>query len=290
VTADLASRLRAHVVHLAETIGERNVFTPDALERAAQYVEMGLAGPGITIGRQQFEVRGRTVRNVEAERRGSHPSRIVVVGAHYDSVLGSPGANDNATGVAALLELARLSGGRAHAATLRFVGFVNEEPPFFQTEDMGSLRYARRCRERKEDVAAMLSLETMGTYDDRAGSQAYPFPLSALYPSTANFIAVVGDLGAASLVRRVTTRFRQATAFPCESAALPGVVPGVGWSDHWAFREAGYPAVMITDTALFRDPAYHTAEDKPGNVDHERLAIVVTALGEVIRDLTTARL
>ncbi|HET7747255.1 MAG TPA: M28 family peptidase, partial [Vicinamibacteria bacterium] len=278
-------RLRAHVEHLAGRIGERNVWAPRELEAAAVYVEEQLGAAGDPVERHEFSAEGARVRNVVAERRGSDPAAIVVVGAHYDSVLGSPGANDNASGVAALLEIARLLRGRPLRSTVHFAGFVNEEPPFFLSDEMGSLQYARRCRSRGETVAAMLSLETIGRYFEAEGSQRYPFPLSALYPSTADFIAFVGDLRSRPLLRRVIGRFRAAARFPSEGAALPEAVPGVGWSDHWSFWQNGYPAVLVTDTAPYRDPAYHTADDRPANVDYDRLARVTRGLAEVVADL-----
>jgi hypothetical protein len=279
-------RLRAHVEHLASTIGKRSVFQPAAVERAAVYVEEQLRALGDAVAGQPFIALDNDVRNVEAERRGSErPQEIVVVGAHYDTVPGSPGADDNASGVAALLEIARLLRGRALPRTVRLVAFVNEEPPFFQTEGMGSLRYARRCRERAENVVAMLSLETIGYYSDAPHSQSYPAGLGLAYPGTGNFIGIVGDLHSRALVRAVAGGFRRHSPVPCVSAALPGFIPGVGWSDQWAFWQAGYRAVMVTDTAPFRHPAYHTADDTPEKLDYDRTARVVAGLAEVVSDL-----
>lgn len=281
--------LRRHVSRLAGEIGERNVWRPEALEAAALEMERSLAALGDPVTREEFVERvstGRTVRNLEIERKGaSRPDEIVVVGAHYDSVLGSPGANDNATGAAALVEVARLLRGRRLARTVRFVAFVNEEPPFFQTEDMGSRRHARRARERGDEVTAMLSLETIGCYLDGPGTQRYPGPLGLFFPHTGNFVAFVGVVGAYPLVRDVVGSFRGHTAFPSEGAALPGALPGVAWSDHWAFSEEGYPAVMVTDTALFRYEAYHSERDTPEKVDYDRAARVVAGLARVVAKL-----
>jgi Zn-dependent M28 family amino/carboxypeptidase len=282
----LPDRLRAHVQRLAGDIGERNVWHPDALAAAAAYIETALRAHGDPVAAQEFTAEGVTVRNVEAERRGElRATEIVVVGAHYDSVLGSPGANDNGSGVAALLEVAAGLRGRVHRRTLRLVAFVNEEPPFFQGEQMGSLRYARRCRERGEDVVAMLSLETIGYYSDAPGSQSYPAGLGLMYPHTGSFIAVVGDLHSHALVRTVAAALGRHSSVPCESATLPAFVPGIGWSDQWAFWQQGYRAVMLTDTAPFRYPAYHTAQDLPDQLDYARLADVVAALAEAVSEL-----
>ena len=282
----LRDRLRLHVARMAGELGERNLLRKPALRAAAGYVEGALREQGGTLASQDFTVEGETVRNVACERAGrSRGAQIVVVGAHYDSVIGSPGANDNGSGVAALLELARLLGGGAHQRTLRLVAFVNEEPPFFTGEDMGSLRYARACRQRGDDVVAMISLETIGYYSDAPGSQDYPFPLSLFYPPQGDFIAFVGDLRSRALVRHTVGSFRRHTAFPSQAGALPSGIPGVGWSDHWAFWQAGYRAVMVTDTAPFRYPAYHTAEDTPEKLDYDRMARVVAGLARVVSDL-----
>jgi Zn-dependent M28 family amino/carboxypeptidase len=227
--------------------------------------------------------------NVEAEIAGSERrDEVVIVGAHYDSVEGTTGANDNASGVAAMLALARTLAMRHPRTTLRFVAFANEEPPYFQTKDMGSVVYAERCKQRGERVVAMLSLETIGFYSDARGSQKYPPPLAALYPDTGNFIGFVGDRSSAALVRRAVATFRGATRFPSEGAALFAWLPGVGWSDQWSFWQAGYPAIMVTDTAPFRYPHYHTVADTPDKLDYDRMARVVTGLQRVVEDLAGA--
>lgn len=283
---ELEGCLRVHVQTLAGEIGERNLFRPDRLQAAAAHLESTLAQRGHRVGSQHFDSGGVRVRNLEVEHAGrSATGEILVVGAHYDSVLGSPGANDNGSGVAALLELSRLVAEHDLPRTVRLVLFVNEEPPFFTTGDMGSLRYARRCRERGERITAMLSLETMGFYSDENGSQHYPFPLGFFYPSRGNFIGFVGNLASRRLVRRVVGSFRRHASIPSEGAAVPGWVAGVGWSDHWAFWEQGYPGAMVTDTALFRYPQYHTPLDTPDRVRYGHLARVVAGLEKVIVDL-----
>jgi hypothetical protein len=277
-------RLERHVRWLAGAIGERNVWRPDALSAAASYLEAEVRGLGLEPRAQEFSVAERPVRNLEAELRGRE-QRVVVLGAHYDSVAGSPGANDNASGVAALLEVARALRAEALTLTLRFVFFVNEEPPWFSTEDMGSLHYARRCRERGDSIESMLSIETVGYYADREGSQAYPFPLGLVYPSRGDFVAFVSRMRDRALVTRSLSAFRRGAAFPSQGAAAPAVLPGVGWSDHWSFWRVGVPAMMVTDTAPYRYPAYHVADDTPEELDYERLARVVTGLIAVTREL-----
>lgn len=283
----LAHRLRAHVARLAGDIGERNVWAFDGLEAAAAYLEATLRGLGYAVTSQEFTAQGRRVRNLAAERRGAvSADEIVLVGAHYDSVFGCPGANDNASGVAALLDLARWFAEQQPSRTLRFVAFVNEEPPLFQTGAMGSLVYARRARQRGDRIVAMLSLETIGSYSDVEGSQQYPFPFGLFYPSRSDFIAFVGNLASRALVREAVGSFRRHAEFPSEGVAAPGGIVGIGWSDHWSFWEQKYPALMVTDTALFRYAHYHLPSDTPERVDYERMARVVNGLARVIEDLT----
>ena len=190
--------------------------------------------------------------------------------------------------MAALLALARRFAKCKPDRTLRFVAFVNEEPPYFQTAKMGSGVYARRCGQRREKIVAMLSLETIGYYSDARGSQKYPPPLGLLYPSTGNFIAFVGNVKSRDLVRRMVGTFRQHEKFPSEGAALPAATPGVGFSDQWSFWQEGYPAAMVTDTAMFRYPYYHEAEDTIDKVDFDRTARVVRGLEKVIGVLAGA--
>lgn len=280
----LADELRRDVTRLAVQIGERNLLNrPQALAQAADYIEAQFAAAGYEVKRQVYQVSGESCCNLEVEIPGTtHPEEIVIVGAHYDSVSGTPGANDNGSGVAALLALARRFSGQKTGRTLRFVAFTNEEPPYFGTDKMGSRVSARRCRERGEDIKAMLSLETIGYYADGAGSQHYPPPLGLFYPSKGNFIAVVGNVRSRRLVRRVVETFRQQERFPCEGGALPGILPGISLSDHWSFWREGYRAVMVTDTAMFRYPHYHDPEDTVDKIDFDRTARVVRGLGKVI--------
>lgn len=285
----IRDELRAHIVMLAATIGERNLGRYQALNASADYISKTLREMGYGVREQSFSVEGKTVKNLEAELPGkSRVEEIILLGAHYDSVTGSPGANDNATGVAALLSLARLARPQRFARTVRFVAFVNEEPPYFQTRHMGSGVYARGSSKRGERIAAMLTLETIGFYSDVELSQSYPFPFSFFYPNTGNFIAFVGNLASRELAQRIVAVFRKHTRFPSEGVAAPSLIPGVGWSDHWSFWEEGYPAIMVTDTALFRYGQYHTAEDTPEIIDYERMARVVAGVAQVLGELAGA--
>jgi len=266
----LSLRLRLHVAALAAN--ERN----SDLETPARYIEAAFAAQGHKPESQYFESGGRRVRNIEAG------SGAIVIGAHYDTVPGSPGADDNASGVAVLIELAAIL--KNDTLPIRFVAFANEEAPYFYGPEMGSWTYAKRARERGEAIRAMFSLEMLGYYRDAPGSQRYPPPLGLFYPDRADFIAFVGDLGARSLVRRSIASFRRNAKFPSEGVAAPALIPGVTWSDHWSFRRHGFDAMMITDTAFNRYPHYHLPSDTPEKLDYERMARVTLGLAEMLKE------
>lgn len=280
----LADRLSRHVGAIASR--EHNFMHPAALEETAQYVETALRDLGYSVLAQRIPRDTKEVRNIEAELPGgARAEEIVLIGAHYDSVAGAIGANDNGSGVAALIELARLMQGAKPARTVRFVAFVDEEPPFYYGDQMGSRHYARRSKTRGEKIVAMFALETIGYYSDAPGSQRYPFPLSFFYPDTGNFVAFVANLSSRTLLHEAIASFRRQARFPSEGVAAPSLLPGVAWSDHWSFWKEDYPALMVTDTAPYRYPHYHTMQDTPDKVDYERLARVVTGLHGVLRDV-----
>jgi len=285
----IANHLSQDVKYLSETIGERNLPKAGTLQAATDYLQSQLKQAGYAATEQTYLVQGHQVRNLEVRLPGTDSAgETVVVGAHYDSVPGAPGADDNASGVAAVLELARLLQGSAHRKTIRLALFVNEEPPYFQTESMGSLVYAKQLRSEHIPVSAMISLEMLGFYSDVPGSQKYPVLLGLFYPDRGNFIGFVGNPESRTLVRQTVHKFRETTKFPSEGIAAPTDWPGVGWSDHWSFWQEQYPAVMITDTALFRYPYYHTSFDTANHVDFEKMARVVEGVQRVIESLATA--
>lgn len=304
----LRVRLEGHVTRLAGEVGARNIFRAGSMDRAAAYIEKSFAEAGYAVRKQPLVVSraallarfraprltaklaGETVvHNIEAEARGiTRPGEIIVVGAHYDSVPFSPGANDNATGTAAVLELARLLKRARLRRTVRFVAFANEEAPFFNMGLMGSQAHAAEARRRGDDIRAMLSVETIGYFDDRAGSQRYPFPFALFYPEAGNFIGFVANLTSHALVRRAISAFRGHAPFPSEGVAAPAWLPGIGWSDHRSFWDQGYPAIMITDTAPFRYPFYHRRKDTPEKIRYAALARIVAGLERVVRVLAGA--
>jgi len=283
---NLRDTLKHDLEKLSGEIGERNAIRYQNLFAAADFLEAGFVSAGYKVQRQGYQVGAITCYNIEVEIKGTkQPDEIVIIGAHYDSVINCPGANDNGTGTVSVLALARAFAGKKMSRTLRFVEFVNEEPPYFQTVQMGSVVYAKRCRERGEKIVAMLSLETIGYYSDVAGSQKYPPPFNLSYPSTGNFIGFVGNTSSSNLVTSTLASFRQHAQFPSEGVATWDTIPGIGWSDHWAFWKEGYPGIMVTDTAPFRYPHYHKPTDTPDKIDYDRMARVVAGLEKVIAEL-----
>jgi Zn-dependent M28 family amino/carboxypeptidase len=224
--------------------------------------------------------------NLEVTIPGSsRPGEIVLAGAHYDTVEGSPGADDNASGVAGLIEIARALRGSHPERTLKLVAFVNEEAPFFYFGEMGSKVYARAARARGDDIQVMVSLEMLGCYRDEPRSQAYPPFLKWFYPGRGNFIAFVSNLRSRRALAGFARAFRAASDFPAERLAAPALVPGVSWSDQLSFWRAGYPALMVTDTAFYRYPHYHRPTDTPERLAYPEMARVVEGLARALAQL-----
>ena len=275
----LTDRLRNHVFHLAQKIGQRNIFHSHALNDAAAYIRNEWTAQGYEVEAQYYQANGVKCENLEISRTGkTKPQEIILVGAHYDTVEGSPGANDNASGIAALLELSRFFATIETERTLRFVAFTNEEPPFFFGSQMGSAVYAKRAKARNENIRLMISLEMLGSYSDKPGSQSYPPFLRHFYPDRANFIAMVANRASRRELNQLVTAFKAHSDFPVESLATFEFIPGVAWSDHLSFWREGYPAAMVTDTAFYRYEAYHTAKDTPEKLNYPAMAKVVEGL------------
>jgi hypothetical protein len=293
---NLSEQLKEDVFALSDQIGERNVFRSGTMEQTAgwiisRFTDFGYE-PEIHTHRRSGIIgapEGGTSDNIIAEVTGTNtPEKIIIIGAHYDSVVHSPGANDNASAVAVMMALAATFVNQPQPKTVRFVAFANEEPPFFKTENMGSYAYAARSRDLGEDITAMMALDGLGFFSDEPGSQSYPFPgIGLMYPDKANFIGFVTRLRDTSLLNRVTREFQEHATIPAEGAALPGFIPGVSWSDHWSFWQHGYSAFLVTDTLLFRDPYYHTSSDTPERLDYESMARVTVGLQKVIEMLAS---
>lgn len=285
----LLDRIRTHVERLAGDIGERNVFVPEALERAAQYIEEEWTRFGYAVDRLDYDVSGLRCANLAVSRNGGgRTSEILLLGAHYDSVVGSPGANDNASGVAALLEVSRLFQAIDSALTVRFVAFVNEEPPFFMTGRQGSMVYAKAARRRGDDIRLMASLETIGCYSDKPGSQKYPPLFELFYPDRGNFLGIVADFRSRKAMRLLAKAFRAHSDFPLQTVSTFRAIPGVSWSDHQSFWRQGYRAVMVTDTAPYRYRHYHAPTDTPDKLSYPELAQVTLGLFDAFAALARA--
>jgi len=299
---ETAQNLRSHVEFLCWSAGPRNYEYMAGMSKAVEMISGKFRELGyevrlspVPLSSWSPPARSPEFWNIVAEKEGRcRPQEIVIVGAHYDTVAGTGtlGADDNASGVAGVLELARLISAENTERTVRFIAFANEEPPFFHTEQMGSMAYARTCLASGEKVVAMICLEMIGYYDSRPGSQQYPPPLGALlegiYPSEGNFIAMVSDWRSRPLLHRTIASFRAAAEFPSEGVSLPGWIPGVNWSDHYSFWEHGYPAIMVTDTAMYRNRRYHTTSDTPESLNYDAMSRVVCGLKHSVLSIASS--
>jgi len=278
-------RLREDIGQLARDIGARNIYHYPQLVEAAGFIERRLREAGYAPARQEYEAKDKLFANIEAEVRGAvAPEDVVIVGAHYDTHRSSPGANDNGSGIAALLALARAFAQETVGRTLRFVAFTNEEKPFLRTRQMGSRMYAARCRERGENVVGMICLETIAYRSENFGSQHLSL-FGLLAPARGNFIALVGNRRSRPLLADATHSFRRQSQVPCETFVLPTHFPGAWSSDHWSFWKEGYPALMVTDTAPLRYPYYHKRKDTIERLDYEFLAAVTEGVRGAVADL-----
>jgi len=280
----LAEVLELHVRNLASRIGERNLARPEALNRAALYVEQALTAVGGQVSSEPYRIDGESLRNLSVETPGESRASRLVVGAHYDTAPGTPGADDNASAVAVLIETAGRLLREPPPWPVRFVAFASEEPPHFGTPEMGSFHHARRARERGEDIRGMLSLEMVGFFDARPGSQSYPPLLARFYPDAGDFLALVGNLPSWGFIRRFKTALTH-HGLRLESACLPRWIPGVSLSDQRSFWAHGYPAAMLTDTAMYRNPNYHQPGDTADTLDYARMAALVDALVRAIPEV-----
>jgi Zn-dependent M28 family amino/carboxypeptidase len=273
----LMQNLRRHVSHLSVGIGERHLWNGDSLERAARYIESEFSAAGYAPTRQTYASYRRPVSNIIAEKEGTRPQSIVI-GAHYDSVPGSPGADDNASAVAGLLELARMLRNTSCAGGFKLVAFVNEESPSFGSDYMGSMQYARLLKERGENVAFMIALEMIG-YFDKCKPQNYPLRLMRrFYPRTGDFIGIIGDLHSRQPARALARGMRREGLVRTATLVAPRQFGGIDRSDNSAFWRHGFKAVMITDTAFFRNENYHRETDTIDTLNFEVMTDVVASL------------
>lgn len=287
IKMEIQNNLKKSVRVLASEIGSRSYMETQALEKVAFYIAEELNSYGYEVGYQYYQYKGKTYKNIITELKGAkEPENIFIAGAHYDTVAGTPGADDNASAVAGLLELARLLKGTKLDKTVRFVAFTLEEPPVFMTKNMGSYVYAKSLKDKEENIEGMICLEMIGYFTDTPGSQSFPLPfMNIMFPDTGNFIALVGNLSSKSFLSRVMAGFKKGTALPVESLSAPAFVVGVNFSDHWSFGKFGYNAVMVTDTAFYRNRNYHKKTDTPETLDYARMTEVVIGLKSAIESL-----
>lgn len=287
----LKRNLERHVGILADSIGERSYRTPESTRAAAGYIAATLADFGYSVDTMAYTTGPNRMLhyNLEVRVPGSGELADLVVGAHYDTAEDTPGADDNGSGTAALLELARIFRNVSPKRTLRFVFFSTEEPPFFGSRQMGSWHYAARSARSKERLYGMISIETIGYYSDDPGSQTYPPPFDLFYPDRGNFVAFVSNLDSGDFLRRAIRIFRRHATIPAHGAAAPAFIPGISWSDHHSFWLHGYEAIMVSDTAPFRSPYYHSPEDRMARLDFERMTRVVSGLAVVLAELAEVR-
>jgi len=282
---ELRDNLKRSVYSLSGEIGPRAYNQMRSLERTVEFIASEFRRYGYTPLFQDYDAGGRPYRNVYAEKRGSKDS-LVVIGAHYDTVVGTPGADDNASGVAGMLELARLLKNSPLDYTIHFVAFALEEPPFFYTKKMGSYRYARHLHDNGSVIRGMICLESIGYFTDVRESQHLPFSFFRFfYPTTGNFIAFVGNLASRAFLNRLKEGFKRGSDLPIESLSTIPIIPGIDFSDHRSFWKFGYNAVMVTDTAFYRNPNYHGPGDTPDTLDYTRMAEVVKGLKRALEDM-----
>ena len=284
----IASRARRVVEILAGKYPSRHGGYPETLNAAADFIDQEFRALGFVVESHFYECDGAKVRNLIVEKKGSQPElSCIVVGAHYDTVVGTPGADDNASGIAGLLELARLLKDRPNTRTTKFVAFPHEEPPYFFTHLMGSRQYAKKLKQEGQNVLVMLALEMLA-YAGEKHDQLYPAPLMRVlgrYPKYGNFIALVGNLRSLRMMSIVRRAMRQRGTIGVESLSAPGFIPPLFLSDHSSFWNAGFPALMVTDTAFLRNPNYHLPSDTPETLNYEFLAQVVEGLFAVVEVL-----
>jgi Zn-dependent M28 family amino/carboxypeptidase len=273
----LIENLYRHVEYLSVKIGDRHLWKEGSLNKAADYIESGFTSSGYAVWRPTYSCYGQSVSNLIAEKNGTD-KEVVIIGAHYDTVPGSPGADDNASAVAGLLELARLNQETSNKKTLVFSAFVNEEPPCFGSYNMGSMVYAKQLKEQRIPVEVMVSLEMIGYFSEER-IQAYPLPgMGLVYSKTGDYIGVVGNFHSSKYVSFFKKGIRKHSNINARSLIAPEFFGGINLSDNYSFWHHGYRAVMVTDTSFFRNRHYHQLTDTIDTLDFDRMAEVVKGL------------
>ncbi|BBM87567.1 M28 family peptidase [Candidatus Uabimicrobium amorphum] len=280
---DVKTKIQQAVYMLSETIGERNPYKYEKLQQAATYIDKEIP-TSFTRKHQTYTIQGKSYTNLAFEKKGKS-EEIIVIGAHYDSAWGTPGADDNASGVAAMIVLAHLLQDYTSPYTLRFVAFTLEEPPYFATPNMGSARYAAQMSANSEKVKIMICLEMLGFFS-KQHIQKYPNPaLKSMYPKHADYIAVVSKFSDRMITSQFHTALKKYNSLSTQLLIAPPILEGVDFSDHRSFWRYGYPALMVTDTSFYRNHHYHKATDTPDTLDYKKMATLTTALAKAIKDI-----
>ncbi len=277
-------------IEYLQKLGPRNSENDTSykqLRLCEEWIRQKWESQGYVVKKYTYSVKGKEYSNLEIDIKGRiAPTEIIIISAQYDTLPDSPGANNNGSGIAILFQLSQLLRKHTPDRTLRFLNFVNEEDPFFGTEMMGSYQYAKRSYELREDIKAMLSLDALGIYVDRPGSQKYPFPFSMFYPDRGNFLAFIGDFSSRKYVVQTTRGFKKGSSFSIQAGVVPKWVEGAGWSDHLSFWKFGYPGIMVTDTGGFRSSSHTTKEDTMEKLNFEAMSRIVIGMYCAIADLT----
>lgn len=277
--------MKAHVLKLSNDYSPRNHTNTKNLDRCAEYIRVHFKKAGADTSIQEFTARGRKYQNVIGFF-GDKTGERIVIGAHYDAYINTPGADDNASGVSGLIELAYLIGKEKMKTGIEVVAYTLEEPPFFGREDMGSAHHARWLHDRKIRVKCMIALEMIGYFSSEPGSQLYPSrALKIFYPNKGNFIAVVGRLDQRKIVKEIKGLMKGAADLPVYSINAPLAVAGIDFSDHRNYWKYGHDAIMITDTAFYRNQEYHESEDTAERLNYELMGKAVIQVFEAIKGL-----
>ncbi len=275
---ELAALLKSHVRMLSGAIGSRNLNDYENYKEAARYINRYFKTFGYTPDVQTIQVKDKIIGNIIAQKKGVElPQEIIIIGAHYDSYF-NPGADANASGVACLLELARLLSDTKLKRTVLYVAFANSEQPYFMTDKMGSLMFARQLKEKSRHVAAVLILDSLGYYTNDNHSQRYPWLVGMLSPNQGNFIALVTNIRSLILARHVKKGLEGVLTFPVHLLIGFDFID----SDHSAFWKEDFKTVLLTDTGHYRYPYYHHLEDTYENLDYKNMGQLTRALKEAV--------
>ena len=286
----IETNLRLHVDRLASLIGPRTLQRPNTIKATIGYIRSQWSEMGYSIAEETYDALGNVATNLIVEQPGNkRGDEIVLLGAHYDTVSTTPGADDNASAVAVLLEVSRLLKDHAGSRTVRYVAFACEEAPYFNLNSMGSQHNARESRKRGDKIVGMLCLEMVGYFRDEVGSQGVPptIPkfLHRLFPNRGNFLAAVGNLASWKLAWSFRRGFKRGTRLPLFSIVLPEKIHEIRLSDNSSYWDQDYPALMLTDTSFLRNPHYHLASDLPETLDYQRMTEVTHGVAAAIKRL-----